>query len=372
MSVNVTANHWVLKTESNPGMPFNFNMGTPEATFEMVSKKLSSDDLKEGDVLLQTIYLANDPAQKFWIISSDKNYAKGVPVGEVIPSRGLARVIASRNDAIKVGSIARCYTGWTTHFIVTKDNVAQLEILPALGDGNGGVEHLWWYLSVLGSTALTAYFIMYRYLELDDTEASQGKVFLISGAAGAVGSTCVQLALNVFKAKKVIAIAGGPEKIKYVESFGDAVVGVDYKDPNFKENLMKAAGGANVADYFIDNVGGDILDLGVVLLKVHGTIAVCGSISAYNDPSKFAFKNYITVLTKRLTIRGLLVTDNREKFVEASKKLLQWIKEGKYSPDNSATIKDARGDKFSEVPLIWNGLFSGINKGKLITQVSEE
>ncbi|OXT09855.1 hypothetical protein B9K03_12000, partial [Rothia sp. Olga] len=76
-----------------------------------------------------------------------------------------------------------------------------------------------------------------------ERDEDYNKVFLISGAAGAVGSICIQLALNVFHAKKVIAIAGGSEKVKYVESFGDKVIGVDYKDPNFKENLIKAAGG---------------------------------------------------------------------------------------------------------------------------------
>lgn len=365
---SVDAKQWVLNKPTPPGAPFNLDFKSEDTTFELKRVQLSANDLNDGDILIKTLYISNDPAQKFWIISVDKNYSKGVSKGETIPARGLAKIIASKNKDYPEGSYITTYTNWNTHSILTKEQLTETTRIVSKKE----VDELWWYLSVLGSTALTAYFIFYNYAELKERDEDYNKVFLISGAAGAVGSICIQLALNVFHAKKVIAIAGGSEKVKYVESFGDKVIGVDYKDPNFKENLIKAAGGVNTVDYFIDNVGGEILDLGVLLSKVQSKVLACGSISGYNNPEKLVFKNYITVVTKRLVLKGLLLTDNREQFPQAFTKLIELIKAGKINVSNSATIKDATGDKFDQVPLIWNGLFQGINKGKLLTKVNED
>lgn len=368
MPITVNAKQWFLKTETQPGLPFNLDFTKDNASFGLKEVQLSSDQLKDGEILLETIYLSNDPAQKFWIISADKNYAKGAQVGDLIPARGLGKVIASKNEQFPVGKFISTETNWTTHLILSKEKLQLSRVVPM-----DGVEHLWWHLSILGGTAVTAYFIFYRYAELDDKDPeSLGKTFLISGAAGAVGSMCVQIAVEVFKAKKVIAIAGGSEKVKFVESFGDSVVGVDYKDPNFYDNLLKAAGGENSVDYFIDNVGGEILDFGCKLAKPQSFILACGSISGYNDPSKFVFKGYSSVITKRLTIKGLLLMDNYKKFPEAYAHLTEWIKSGKINTSNSATIVNGKGANFNEVPLIWDGLFHGKNKGKLITQVNDE
>lgn len=365
---SIDAKQWVLNKPTPPGAPFNLDFKSDDATFELKHVELSPNDLNEGDILIKTLYISNDPAQKFWIISVDKNYSKGVAPGETIPARGLAKIIASKNNEFPEGSYITTYTNWNTHSILTKEQLVSTTRIVSKKE----VDELWWYLSVLGSTALTAYFIFYHYAELKETEEDYNKVFLISGAAGAVGSICIQLAVNVFHAKKVIALAGGPEKVKYVESFGDNVVGVDYKDPNFKQNLVEAAGGLNTVDYFVDNVGGEILDIGVTLSKVQSKVLACGSISGYNNPEKLVFKNYISVVTKRLVLKGLLVTDNREQFPQAFAKLIQLIKEGKINVSNSATIKDATGENFDQVPLIWNGLFHGINKGRLLTKVMED
>ncbi|CAI4667051.1 BFH_collapsed_G0039690.mRNA.1.CDS.1 [Saccharomyces cerevisiae] len=363
----VLAKQWVLKNLPTPGEPFNFHFHDPACTFELIEKELSSEQLKDGELLLETTYLSNDPAQKFWISSMDKNYAKGVQPGEIIPARGIGKVLASRNKAFSLGDYVSAVTGWTTHAIISQENVQGLRKL----DKNK-VGKLWWYLSVLGGTSLTAYFIFFTYAQLQEREEDYGKVYLISGAAGAVGTVCIQLALNVFKASKVIAIAGGPEKVAFVESFGDNVVGVDYKDPSFKQKLIEAAGGENTVDYFIDNVGSNVLEAGVLLLKQRAMLIACGAISAYNDPSKFVFKGYSFILTKRLVVKGVLVTDNIDDFPKALDKLGSLVKHGKIDLLKSATLEDGTGDKFKNVPLIWKGLFSGVNKGKLITKVNNE
>ena len=362
----VSAKQWILKNEQVPTAPFNFDVEDPKSTFELKKIELNQDQLKDNEIMLEVLLLSNDPAQKFWIATADKNYAAGVKPGELIPSRGIAKVIASTNKNYHVGEYVTGTVCWTTHVIIHDVPAAQLRKLSM-----ENVDDLSWHLSVLGGTALTAYFIFYKYAELKEREEDYGKVYLISGAAGAVGSICIQIALQVFKASKVIAIVGGVEKVKYVEGFGDKVVGVDYKDSNFKENLIKLAGGPNTVDYFIDNVGGSILDLGCVLAKQHSMILACGSISGYNNAEHLVFKNYITVITKRLVIKGLLLGDNIADFPAGIKKLTEMIFGNQIDISKISTIVDATGDKFENVPNIWNSLFSGANTGKLITKVAE-
>lgn len=44
----------------------------------------------------------------------------------------------------------------------------------------------------------------------------------------------------------------------------------------FREWTPRSREGANTVDYFIDYVGGTILDLGTSLMKWHGIILACG------------------------------------------------------------------------------------------------
>ena len=89
------------------------------------------------------------------------------------------------------------------------------------------------FLSLLGFTGLTAYFGL-----LDICDPKPGETVVVSGAAGAVGMVAAQIAK--LKGSRVIGVAGGTEKCRYLkEELGlDEVV--DYKSSNFKASLAKA------------------------------------------------------------------------------------------------------------------------------------
>ena len=84
---------------------------------------------------------------------------------------------------------------------------------------------------------LTAYWGLKEVLNLH-----AGENIVVSGAAGAVGNVVIQLAKNVFGAKKVIGIVGTEEKAKYIKNLG-ADVAINYKNPNFKQDLIDATSG---------------------------------------------------------------------------------------------------------------------------------
>jgi NADPH-dependent curcumin reductase CurA len=100
------------------------------------------------------------------------------------------------------------------------------------------------FLSVLGFTGLTAYFGL-----LDICHPQAGETVVVSGAAGAVGMSAAQIAK--IKGCRVVGIAGGEEKCRFLKQELGLDEVVDYKADNFKEALEKAT--PKYIDVFFDN-----------------------------------------------------------------------------------------------------------------------
>jgi NADPH:quinone reductase len=81
-----------------------------------------------------------------------------------------------------------------------------------------------------------------------------GETVLVHAAAGGVGSAAVQLA--VAAGARVIATAGGEDKLAFVKGLG-ADVAIDYRNLDFAEVVLDETGGAGV-DVCFDGVGGDV------------------------------------------------------------------------------------------------------------------
>src|SRR5690625_202577 len=77
-----------------------------------------------------------------------------------------------------------------------------------------------------------------------------GETVLIEAAGGGVGSLLVQLASSA--GARVVAVAGGPDKLGLARSLG-ASVGVDYRNPEWAEKVRRQVGMVDVA---FDGVGG--------------------------------------------------------------------------------------------------------------------
>lgn len=78
------------------------------------------------------------------------------------------------------------------------------------------------YLGILGMTGLTAYFGL-----LDIGRPKEGETVVVSGAAGAVGSTVGQIAK--IKGARVVGIAGSDEKIDYLKQELQFDEAINYK-----------------------------------------------------------------------------------------------------------------------------------------------
>lgn len=189
---------------------------------------------------------------------------------------------------------------------------------------------------------------------------------VVSGAAGATGSMVVRIAKTVIGCKKVVGIAGSDDKCRWVESLG-ADICLNYKSATFSQDLVK--GTPDFVDVFYDNVGGAILDIMLTRMARHGRITVCGAIASYNNSTGngAGLRNWFQVFSMRLEIRGFVVKDYAAQFEEGLAILMRALADGKLTIDaNSEHVVDR---DFADAPQIWMRLFSGQNRGKLITKL---
>jgi len=308
----------------------------------------SEADLKDGEVLLETLYLSLDPAMRTWL-NDTRSYIPPVQIGAVMRGGALGKVLASKSTKFSKGDYVYAAAGWTELAIMKEREVEKIEIPP-----NGKLTDA---LGVLGMTGLTAYFGL-----LDVGKVKPGDFVVVSGAAGATGSVVCQIAK--LKGARVLGLAGSDDKVQWLKDLGvdDAL---NYKDHDFKEKFKESTKG--FIDVFFDNVGGEILDLALSRAKEHARFVMCGAISQYNEAKSQGPANFLKVITMRIRLEGFIVFDYASQFAAARKELVQWLAEGKIQRKETI-IKG--GLKSAEQGLL--DLYKGINTGKLLVEIKPE
>jgi NADPH-dependent curcumin reductase CurA len=298
----------------------------------------------DGEMLARVRYVSIDPTIRTWMDDAP-GYLPPIQIDEVIRSGGVAEVLQSNSERFEPGQLLFGMTGWQD-YVVGADGYQTLPdgVPPTLA------------LSLLGITGMTAYFGM-----TDVGRVHEGDVVVVSGAAGATGSTAGQIA-KIKGAKKVIGIAGGPRKCAYaVDELGFDEM-IDYKSENVAARLREAA--PDGIDLYFDNVGGEILDACLARLALRGRIVLCGAISGYND--RGAAKgpaNYANLIIKRGRMEGFLILDYFDRMPEAQQVVAGWLREGKIKSSEHIV------EGLENAPDALNLLFTGGNTGKVIVQL---
>jgi NADPH-dependent curcumin reductase CurA len=301
----------------------------------------------EGEFLVKILYLSLDPAMRGWM-NERRSYIAPVGIGEVMRAGGVGKVIASKHKNFAVGDFVYGAFGVQEYALSKGDGIHKVD--PALAP-------LPVYLSVLGMTGMTAYFGL-----LDVGKPEPGQTVVVSGAAGAVGMVVGQIAR--IKGCRVVGIAGGAEKCKYlIDELGfDAAI--DYKAETVGKALRQDC--PKGIDVFFDNVGGDILDAALANLARHARVVVCGAVSQYNNTTPIKGpSNYLSLLVHRASMTGMVLFDYADRFPEAAKIMGGWLAEGKLKSREHIV---AGFETFPETLL---KLFAGENFGKLVLQVAE-
>ncbi|MGY3451923.1 NADP-dependent oxidoreductase [Bradyrhizobium sp. USDA 4353] len=304
-----------------------------------------------GEVLLRTIWLSLDPYMR-GRMSDGPSYAQPVPVGGVMEAGTVCEVAASNNPGFKPGDIVLARAGWQTHAISDGRGLAKVD--PSLAPISTAV-------GVLGMPGMTAYTGL-----LDIGQPKAGETVVVAAASGAVGSAVGQIAK--IKGARAIGIAGGKDKCDYVKKefgFDDCL---DHRDPDLAAKLKEAC--PKGIDVYFENVGGPVFEAVFPLFNAFARMPVCGLIAHYNDTQstspKWAGALMRNVLTKRLLIRGFIVSDFASRHGDFLKDMSAWVRDGKVKYKEHVT------EGLENAPDAFMGLLKGANFGKQLVRVGQD
>jgi NADPH-dependent curcumin reductase CurA len=183
---------------------------------------------------------------------------------------------------------------------------------------------------------------------------------VVSSAAGAVGHVVCQIAK--IKACRVVAIAGGPDKCRYLKDELGVDAVIDYRSEDVGAALKLAA--PDGVDVFFDGVGGDILDAVLMQVTRHARLGICGAISQYGDMHKqVGPANYMQLIAQSAIMQGFTMRDYMHRAKEAFIDLLTWKSQGKLQFNEHIV------DGIEQFPEAVQMVFKGENHGKLMIKV---
>jgi NADPH-dependent curcumin reductase CurA len=220
-----------------------------------------------------------------------------------------------------------------------------------------GTLPLSYHLGVLGMPGMTAYVGLFA---IADTQPDD-HVF-VSAASGAVGSVVGQLAK--LHGCRVSGCAGSDDKVAMLtESLGyDAAF--NYRTSQSLPKSINEVCPKGI-DVNFENVGGEIFEAALWSMRDFGRIALCGMISNYNDEQlQPGPRGMMSIIGRRLTIKGFIVTDHPEACQEYVAKASAWLAEGKLN------YHETIAEGVENAPMAFIDMLNGRNVGKQIVQLS--
>jgi NADPH-dependent curcumin reductase CurA len=239
MTEHANQNHaWLLASRPH-GEPTKEN-------FRYVTQPIPQ--LKDGEVLLRTVYLSLDPYMR-GRMDDGKSYAAPAELDQPMVGGTVCQVAESKNSDFQTGDWVLAQSGWQEYAVSNGKEIAKL--------GND-LPHPSWALGILGMPGFTAYMGL-----MDIGQPKAGETLVVAAATGPVGATVGQLGKQ--QGCRVVGVAGGEEKCRYaVETLGfDACL--DHHSADFEQQLKNAC--PDGIDIYFENVGGKVFDAVFPLLN---------------------------------------------------------------------------------------------------------
>lgn len=312
--------------------------------FELVERELP--ELEDGQVLVRNVVMSVDPYMR-GRMSDAKSYAAPYELDKAMLGGAVGVVEQSRAEGFEPGDHVLHGLGWRDLAVVEARSAKVVDRTGAPASA---------YLGVLGMTGLTAYVGLTRIGAL-----APGDIVFVSGAAGAVGGVAGQLA-KALGAARVVGSAGSDDKVAYVRDELGFDAAFNYHDGKVSRLLRDAA--PNGIDVYFDNVGGEHLEAAIGALRLHGRVAICGAISAYNatEPQPGP-KNLARLIQTRGRIEGFLVGDHQDLAAEYWGRATGWLADG------SLRSRETFVDGLDHAVDAFLGLLHGENIGKMLVRL---
>jgi len=299
----------------------------------------------ENEVQVAVEYLSVDAGTRTML--EGEGFHAQVGLGEPILAGGVGRVVESRAQGWEPGQAVLGGLGAQSRVNLPVAQLTRIdnEVLPIQA-----------HLGVLSMTTGGTAWIGMRCV----AKPKPNDWFVVSAAAGAVGSIAAQIAKK--DGARVIGIAGGVRKTKFLlEQLGlDAAI--DYKSESVGERLKELApGGVNG---FFDNVGGSVLDAVLDNLALRARVTICGGISQYNNMNHIVGPSaYLRLAERQAVMEGFAFLHFPEQFSAATAELTQWVL------DDSLVLAEEVLEGIERYPQALEFMFSGGNLGKLLVKV---
>jgi NADPH-dependent curcumin reductase CurA len=300
----------------------------------------------DNEVLVETAYLGLDATVRTWL-SKAEGYIPPVEIGEVVRCSGIGRVLRSNSAKVPTGALVATLTGWQQFAVVGDDPM----LTTVLADGADPLAEL----SVFGSAGMTAYVGLTEIAKL-----REGETVVVSAAAGATGSTAVQIAKIL--GARVIGVAGSDEKCAWLRDDLGLDGAINYRTDDLAASLKQHC--PKGVDVFFDNTGGPVLDAVLGRIATGGRVVLCGAISSYNDHHKPPGPaNYLNLISRRASMQGFISWDSWGRWKEITDQLRAWVGDG------SLRYRVHLFEGLDSAPDALNAMFTGENIGKIVVNV---
>ncbi|MFZ2290402.1 MAG: NADP-dependent oxidoreductase [Halopseudomonas yangmingensis] len=318
---------------------------------DLLLKEEPVRELRDGEVLIQTLWLSLDPYMRPRMNDS-KGYMDPIEIGAPIVGESVGRVVESNSANYQAGDLVTVYSGWQEYCIIPGD----APMVYKIKDQGAPLQT---YLGVAGMPGRTGYCgLMYV------GKPKAGETVVVSAASGPVGTVVGQTAKQL--GCRVVGVAGGPEKCRYVvEELGfDACV--DYKAGNLEADMAAAC--PQGIDVYFENVGGEVTRAVAKLLNPGARVPICGYVSAYNaeDASKVETPFHVFgALDPKPEHRFFLVTEWQDQHQEITALLAGQVASGqlKYSETIAEGLENA--------VEAFKGMLKGKNFGKQLVHIAD-
>ncbi|MCY1516701.1 NADPH-dependent curcumin reductase [compost metagenome] len=318
------------------------------SNFKLVTSQTPA--LQDNQVLVRHHFMSLDPYMR-GRMNDAKSYAQPQPLGQVMQGGTVGEVVESKHPKFAVGDKVVGFGGWQEYSVV---DGSQPGALKKVDTTHVPLSH---YLGAVGMPGVTAWYGLVKIIA-----PKAGETVVITAASGAVGSAFGALA----KARgcRVVGIAGGPDKCKYVTDELGFDACIDYRQHPDVKTMSAALKEAcpNGIDGYFENVGGYIFDAVLLRTNAFARVALCGMIAGY-DGQPLPLANPALILINRLKIEGFIVSEHMEVWPEALTELGTLVGTGKLKPRESV----AQG--IEAAPEAFLGLLKGKNFGKQLVKL---
>ncbi|GAA0934097.1 NADP-dependent oxidoreductase [Pseudonocardia zijingensis] len=318
----------------------------PSAVLEVVT--LPPEEPGPGQVRVRNLF------QQVIAAGGDLMFATSqipVPVfrpGEPIYGPAVGRVVESRATDLPVGTVVLHMSGWREESIL------------APGDAFPVPEGVFPGPEYLLNQGVPAYHGI-----VDVAEVGEGDVVLVSGAAGGVGSMAAQIA-KARGAARVIGIAGGPEKTRYlVEELGlDAAI--DHRGEDLDDRLTELAPDGITA--FFDTVGGSQFEAALRHTAHGARFALCGVLAGQvgGGDGGHPRLDIMTALVHEVQIRPFSTRHTPEQVQAWNTHYAEWYAEGRIT--FAHTLLDGTLER---AVTAQDELLAGVHRGNVVVRLAD-